>query len=190
MSESSNVISGLKALEIILSNPKTELEKELVEAYVRYEKSDISILYEPLWNMIFGSTEEDLSDNLVVDYLTDYINNQDLSNEEDKIKQLEEKYQLTTIEGFAKFNADSHSIKKAGDSALFNTLLERCGLELNDSNISKIISAYEATKPYTEEITVLLKGFTSREDLCYRFIEFERIYSERIKSKQLKATKK
>ena len=32
MSESSNAISGLKALEIILSNPKTELEKELVEA--------------------------------------------------------------------------------------------------------------------------------------------------------------
>ena len=190
MSESSNVISGLKALEIILSNPKTELEKELVEAYVRYENSGISILYEPLWSMMLGSTEEDLSDNLVVDYLTDYINNQDLGNEEDKIKQLEEKYQLTTIEGLAKFNADSHSIKKVGNSALFNTLLERCGLEFNDSNFSKIISACEATKPYTEEITVLLKGFTSREDLCYRFIEFERIYSERIKSKQLKATKK
>ena len=115
MSESSNVISGLKALEIILSNPKTDLEKELVEAYARYANSDISILYESLWSMMLGSTEEDLSDNLVVDYLTDYINNQDLSNEEDKIKQLEEKYQLTTIEGLAKFNADSHSIKKAGN---------------------------------------------------------------------------
>ena len=107
-------------------------------------------------------------------------------NEKEGSKQLEEEYQLTTAEGSAKFNADSFTVKEAGDNAIITTVLERCGLEYNDENIKKIKIAFEATKQYTKGTPAFLNTFGSKEELCQKFIDFEQTFNKRLESRKAK----
>lgn len=174
--------SGAIALQSILKNPTTDIEREFVEAFNRY----VSVAQNMLFNLMFGTGDADLRDNVFVDYLVDYTNALGMDNAEERINQLEEEYQLTTVEGSAKFNADSFTAKEAGDEALVNTVLERCGLEFNSTSISRIKEAFEATKKYTEGSPAFLNEFASREDLCQKFIDFEQQFNARLSSRKSK----
>ena len=186
MSKANNKANGGEVIKMILSNPTTDLERELVESFGRYMSTAQSLTMNLAFAALFGSDEVDLSDNVFVDYLVDYTSTPDLSNKEARIKQLEEEYQLTTVEGIAIFNADSFTAKEAGDNALVNTVLERCGLKFNSTNISKLQDAFEATKRYTEGSPSFLNEFENREELCQKFIDFEQIFSARLESRKSK----
>ena len=180
-------IDGLAVLQSIISNPKTDLERETAESFQRYISSAQALLMNISFSALFGSDEDvDLSDNLFIDYLVDYINNMVADNEKEGSKQLEEEYQLTTAEGSAKFNADSFTVKEAGDNAIITTVLERCGLEYNDENIKKIKIAFEATKQYTKGTPAFLNTFGSKEELCQKFIDFEQTFNKRLESRKAK----
>lgn len=184
----SNNLNGATVLQSIISNPKTDLERETAESFQRYISSAQALLMNISLSALFGSDEDvDLSDNLFIDYLVDYINNMVADNEKEGSKQLEEEYQLTTAEGSAKFNADSFTVKEAGDNALITTVLERCGLEFNDESISMIRTAFEATKQYTEGSPAFLNKFGSKEELCQKFIDFEQLFNERLENRKSKS---
>ena len=182
MTKNNNNEVAAIVLQSILSNPTTDIERELVESFNRYA----AVAQEMLFNLMFGTGNSDLSDNVFVDYLVDYTNALGMDNAEKRINQLEEEYQLTTVEGSAKFNADSFTAKEAGDEALVNTILERCGLEYNSISISRIKEAFEATKQYTEGSPAFLNEFASREDLCQKFIDFEQQFNARLESRKSK----
>ncbi len=182
-----NNINGATVLQTIISNPQTDLERETAESFQRYVGTAQALLMNISLGALFGFDEVDLSDNVFVDYLADYVSNMTIDNEKDGSKQLEEEYQLTTAEGSAKFNADSFTAKEAGDKALITNILERCGLEFNDDSITKIKIAFEATKQYTEGSPAFLNTFGSAEELCQKFIDFEQKFNERLESRKSKS---
>ena len=114
MTKNNNNEVAAIVLQSILSNPTTDIERELVESFNRYA----AVAQEMLFNLMFGTGNSDLSDNVFVDYLVDYTNALGMDNAEKRINQLEEEYQLTTVEGSAKFNADSFTAKEAGTSTI------------------------------------------------------------------------